>query len=73
MIGMILAVTSACCTEIGTTLGKYSTAQKKESLYAMGFFNLLWATIFYFAYAYWVVGGSNFRLIRCPHFSSVLD
>jgi drug/metabolite transporter (DMT)-like permease len=46
MFGIVLVGIAQCFAEISTSLGKYEVARKRESLYAMGFLNAFWATIF---------------------------
>ncbi len=46
MLGVVLAAISQLFAEIGTSIGKYEVAHKKESLYAFGFLNAFWATAF---------------------------
>ncbi len=46
MIGILLVATAEIFAEIGTSLGKYEVSKRKESLYAMGFLNTVWATLF---------------------------
>src|SRR5438128_6890539 len=46
MIGIILVGIAGFFAEIGTSIGKYEVAHKKESLYAMGFLSGVWSSSF---------------------------
>ncbi len=46
MIGIALIALGEIFSQIGTSIGKYEVAHKKESLYAMGFLNSIWTVLF---------------------------
>ena len=58
MIGIGLVFIGEFFQELGTSLAKYEFAHKKESLYAIGFLNGLWATLFFILWG--VFGGGEF-------------
>lgn len=51
MFGIVLIGIAQLFAEFSTALGKYEYERKRESLYAFGFLNAFWATIFLFAIA----------------------
>lgn len=46
MIGITLVALAEFFAEFSVSIGKYEVAHKRETLFAMGFLNALWATIF---------------------------
>jgi len=68
MFGIILALVSSIFREAGTSIGKSKALAHKESIYTMGFLNLFWATIFFFAYAFFIRGEFIFLLASLPTF-----
>lgn len=51
MLGIVLIGIAQLFAELSTSLGKYEYERKRESLYAFGFLNAFWATIFLLALA----------------------
>jgi len=47
MIGLFLILTSTFFTEVAVSIGKFEAEKHRESIYMMGFLNVLWATIFF--------------------------
>jgi hypothetical protein len=68
MIGILLMTVAEIFAEIGTSIGKYEVSHKKESLYAMGFLNAIWATIFLVLIALSSGGEFVFSLASLPTF-----
>lgn len=54
MLGIVLVGGGALAEEAGASIGKWETAQKKESVFSMGFINSLWATLFLLALAFFI-------------------
>lgn len=52
MIGPILAIIAMFFSEIGISVGKAGVRDHRESIYTMGFLNLLWGTLVLFAIAF---------------------
>ena len=46
MIGILLIAAGEFFGEIGASIGKYEMAHKKESIYAVGFLDAIWTTLF---------------------------
>lgn len=51
MFGLLLVFLASLFGELGSSVGKREVALKKESIYSVGFLDLLWGTAFFFAYA----------------------
>ena len=51
MFGLSLVFLSSIFGELGSSIGKREVALQKESVYSLGFLDLLWGTVFFFAYA----------------------
>lgn len=67
MLGILLVGIAQFFAEIGTSIGKYEVAHKKESLYAMGFLSSVWASLFFFSIAL-VRNNWVFALESLPYF-----
>lgn len=68
MFGVLFALTSQLFVEVSTSMGKYEVEHKKESLYAMGFLNLFWISLFLFAIGFFR-GAFHFDLASLPTFT----
>ncbi len=68
MIGIALVAVGEFFAEIGTSVGKYEESRKKESLYAMGFLNFIWATVFFILIAFLWRGEFVFSMKSLPTF-----
>ncbi len=68
MIGVILISIGEFFAEIGTSVGKYEVSQQKESLFAMGFLNAIWATVFLILIALFRGGEFVFSVHSLPTF-----
>lgn len=69
MIGLSLVFASTFFREIGTSIGKRKMMQGRESIYTMGFLDLLFAAIFFFLIALLFRKGFIFSLDSLPTFS----
>lgn len=56
MFGVILTFISTFFKEIGTAIGKRKVTERKESIFTMGFLNMIWGTIFFLFYAIFIRG-----------------
>lgn len=68
MLGIVLIGISQLFAEFSTALGKYEYEKKRESLYAFGFLNAFWATVFLFLIA-WYRDSFVFSLESLPTFA----
>jgi hypothetical protein len=68
MIGIFLIAIGQIFAEIGTSIGKYEAAQKRESLYAIGFLHAVWAMIFMLLLGLFWRGEFIFSLESLPTF-----
>ena len=68
MIAIILTSFGTLFAEVANTIGKDEVQKKKESMYTMGFLNLLFGTIFFFAIAIGK-GSFQFSLASLPTFT----
>ncbi|MBI2021226.1 hypothetical protein HYS99_01795 [Candidatus Giovannonibacteria bacterium] len=67
-LGFILAIFAVFFTETGASIGKFEVENKKESLYTMGVFHLMWGTLFFFAYGLFVNNAFIFSYASLPTF-----
>lgn len=51
MFGLLLVFLGSVFGEVATSIGKREVQLKKETVYSLGFLDLLWGTAFFFAYA----------------------
>lgn len=65
MYGIVLTAISQFFAEIATSMGKYETEHKRESLYAMGFLNGFWVTLFLVGLGF-LNGGFVFAMESLP-------
>ena len=68
MIVFFLTFVANLFDETGTSIGKHEAQLKKESLYTMGFLNLLWGTLFFLCFAFFIRKGFIFSLASLPTF-----
>ena len=68
MIAFFLLFIANSFVEIGTTIGKDQTQKRQHSIYTMGFLNLLWSTVFFLFFAFFVRQGFFFSLASLPTF-----
>lgn len=66
MIGLLLIAIGTVFEEASSSIGKYEVAHKKESLYAMGFLSILWATIFLIGIGVYRYDAFEFSLESLP-------
>lgn len=52
MLGLLLTAGASAAEETSASIGKWETSCGKESIFSMGFFNSLWATLFFLAIAF---------------------
>ena len=72
MIGVLLMALSAGCLEIATSIGKFETAHKKESVYAFGFLNGFWVIVFLLISALFIRHTFVFSIASLPTFGARL-
>lgn len=51
MIGLTFVLIATFWEELGSSIGKWQVAERKESIYTFGFLSLLWGTLFLFGTA----------------------
>ncbi|MBI2023713.1 hypothetical protein HYT01_04100 [Candidatus Giovannonibacteria bacterium] len=67
MLGILLPSISAFFIEIADSIGKYEVANRRESIYTMGFLNYLWGTLIFLAVAVFR-GSFIFSIASLPTF-----
>lgn len=70
MFGLLLIFLSSIFGEAAGSIGKREVALKKETIYSLGFLDLLWGTAFFFAYALATDEAFRFSLESLPTFLS---
>jgi len=68
MIAFFLVFVAKLFDEAGTSIGKHEAQLDKESIYTMGFLNLLWGTLFFLGFAFFIRRGFIFSLASLPTF-----
>lgn len=68
MFGLTLVFIAAIFSEVGSSVGKHEVALRKESVYSLGFLDLIWGTVFFFAYALVIPSAFIFDPASLPTF-----
>src|SRR3989344_9678468 len=68
MFGIIITGIATFFDEIATAIGKYEVAERKESVYTMGFLNMFWGALIFFGIAFFIRKTFAFSLESLPTF-----
>ena len=68
MFGIIITGIATFFDEIATAIGKYEVAERKESVYTMGFLNMFWGALIFFGIALFIRKTFAFSLESLPTF-----
>ncbi|MEK7192482.1 MAG: hypothetical protein AAB646_03140, partial [Patescibacteria group bacterium] len=69
MLGFLMVLAGTFFEEIGTSIGKTKVSEKKESVYTMGFLNMLWGVLIFLVIAFLIKKNFVFSLASLPTFS----
>ncbi len=69
MIGIALMAAAQLFGEVSTSIGKYEVSKKKETIYAVGFINLILTTVFFLLMAAFGKVDFSFSLASLPTFA----
>lgn len=70
MFGIIIAGVATFFDEIATVISKQEVSLRKESVYTMGFLNMFWGALIFFAIALFVRKSFDFSLASLPTFGT---
>ena len=68
MIGILLVLFAGFFEEAADSIGKDAVGKREESVYTMGFLNLLWPALIFFFVAFYIRGTFIFSLQSLPTF-----
>ncbi len=69
MFGLLLVFVCAVFNEVSTSIGKYEVRLRKESIYSLGFLDMVWGTAFFLGYALTAPNAFVFQFASLPIFA----